>query len=180
MITNIFNSLNFEIIAPKARPAALARAEIQLSNLRCSSTMIPRYLYSEAMLKICSPYLKLKFVFCCLVGVKCTILVLSVFTLSHHVEHQSKTRFSKFCNCSSVSAIITRSSAYNKEFMCTPLRSSVGPYSLKCKAKSLIYKLNSVGDKQSPCRTPQTFSNHSERSDSFSSIHDKVFVRSVL
>ena len=50
----------------------------------------------------------------------------------------------------------------------------------KCIAKSLIYKLNSVGDKQSPCRTPQTFSNHSERSEPFSSIHDKVFVRSIF
>ena len=135
--------------------------------------MIPRYLYSEAMLITCSPYLKLKFVlflflFFCLVGLQCTILVLSIFTLSRHVEHQLKTRFCKFCSCSSVSAIITRSSAYNKEFMCTPLGSNVGPYSFKCIAKSLIYKLNSVGDKQSPCRTLLTFSNHSDRSDQFS------------
>ena len=142
--------------------------------------MIPRYLYSEAMLKTCSLYLKLKFVFCCLVGLKCTILVLSVFTLGRRVERQLKTRFSKFCSCSSVSAIITRSSAYNKEFMCTPLRSNFGPYYFKCIAKSLIYKQNSVGDKQSLCRTPQTFSNHSERSDPFISIHDKVLVRSVF
>ena len=43
----------------------------------------------------------------------------------------------------------------------------------------MIYKLNSVGDKQSPWRTPQTFSNHPERSDPFNSIHDIAFVRSV-
>ena len=122
----------------------------------------------------------LKIVFCGLVGLKCTILVLSVFIFSRHVKHQLKNSFSKFRSCSSVSATIIRSSAYNKEFMCTLSRSSVGPHYFKCIAKSLIYKLNNVGDKYSPWRTPQTFSNHCERSGTFSSMHDMVFVRRVF
>ena len=94
------------------------------------------------------------------------------------LKKQLKTRFSKFCSCFSVSGTITSSSAYNKEYICAHRWSLMFIHTLL--SASLIYKLNSDGDNQSPCRMPQTLPNHSERSDPFSSIHDMASSNSIV
>ena len=165
-------NVNILIIAPRAPTAR------QPLHLKCSSNIILRCLYSDAMLITCSPYFKN----CLLWSRRSKMHNISLICIHFQppCETPIKNSFSKFCSCSSVSATIIRSSAYNKEFMCTLSRSSVGPYYFKCIAKSLKYKLNNVGDKYPPWRTPQTFSNHCERSGTFSSMHDMVFVRRVF
>ena len=65
------------------------------------------------------------------------------------------------CKPSSVSDNITMSSAYSKQLILFPSIFTPELSEFKPSTRSFIYKANKVGDKESPCLTPESVLNQS-------------------
>ncbi len=107
----IFNVLNLDTTAPSIRAATFANTEAVTLKSRCSSRIIPRYLYLFTTFRGLLSKVKLNSVHLFRLLLKCTTFVLSLFTFSLYDLHQLSMQFIINCNFSSLSTIITMPSA---------------------------------------------------------------------
>ncbi len=101
----------FDNTAPKALPPAPARTFAVTLKLRYSFITVPKYLYLSTISSTSMPYLKTYWLLGCYGFLKCTTLVISLFTVNLHLWHQLFTTLSILCKFISLSVIKTTSSA---------------------------------------------------------------------
>ena len=99
------------IILPKARSADFAKISLPSKIFPSEPTVNPKYLYFSTFERDCPPYVNAYQDCSTRFGRTCIILVLSLFTVSRNLVHQTFTIFSSCCIPALVGAIKTRSSA---------------------------------------------------------------------